>query len=224
VLGGTRDEEGGLLGHLLHVRVQAGAHRPCVRLRESESGPGGLTREVETPLPLNSPHDHMILRVDLEDSHGRRKRPRLQTTSDANGHPLYPTSQARSSLPSTTHTHHLTMPAQNLRPPPRCAKRRVFENPPALSFRLRTHLMMRFTRDMGRWSSVALSFASAWFPLPSGSSVSPASAAAAFRTASAPASASAFAAFSCCVRLLYSCASVRPRPAHSAGSGKHATP
>jgi hypothetical protein len=34
-----------------------------------ESGPGGLTREVETPLPSNSPHDHMILRVDLVDSH-----------------------------------------------------------------------------------------------------------------------------------------------------------
>jgi hypothetical protein len=25
----------------------------------------GLTREVETPLPSYSPHDHMILRVDL---------------------------------------------------------------------------------------------------------------------------------------------------------------
>jgi hypothetical protein len=24
-----------------------------------------LTREVETPLPSNSPHDHMILRVEL---------------------------------------------------------------------------------------------------------------------------------------------------------------
>jgi hypothetical protein len=29
---------------------------------------GGLTREVETPLPSNSPHDHMILRVDLVGS------------------------------------------------------------------------------------------------------------------------------------------------------------
>ena len=44
-----------------------------------ESGPGGLTREVETPLPPNSPHDHMILRVDLVGSHGRWKRPYLQT-------------------------------------------------------------------------------------------------------------------------------------------------
>jgi hypothetical protein len=44
-----------------------------------ESGPGGLTREVDTPLPSNSPHDHMILRVDLVDSHGRWKRPCLQT-------------------------------------------------------------------------------------------------------------------------------------------------
>jgi hypothetical protein len=34
---------------------------------------------VETPLPSNSPHDHMILRVDLVDSHGRWKRPCLQT-------------------------------------------------------------------------------------------------------------------------------------------------
>jgi hypothetical protein len=49
---------------------------PC---REGESGPGGLTREEETPLPSNSPHDHMILREDLVGSHGRRKRPCLQT-------------------------------------------------------------------------------------------------------------------------------------------------
>jgi hypothetical protein len=41
--------------------------------RKRESGPGGLTRE--TPLPSNSPHDHMILRVDLVGSHGRWKRP-----------------------------------------------------------------------------------------------------------------------------------------------------
>ena len=45
-----------------------------------ESGPGGLTREVETPLPSNSPHDHMILRVDLVGSHGWWKRPCLRTT------------------------------------------------------------------------------------------------------------------------------------------------
>jgi hypothetical protein len=38
-----------------------------------------FTREVETPLPSNSPHEHMILREELEDSHGRRKRPCLQT-------------------------------------------------------------------------------------------------------------------------------------------------
>jgi hypothetical protein len=44
-----------------------------------ESGPLGLTREVERPLPSNSPHDHMILRVDLVGSHGRWKRPCLQT-------------------------------------------------------------------------------------------------------------------------------------------------
>jgi hypothetical protein len=47
-----------------------------------ERGPGGLTREVETPLPSNSPHDHMILRVDLVGSHGRWKRPCLQTTPE----------------------------------------------------------------------------------------------------------------------------------------------
>jgi ABC-type multidrug transport system fused ATPase/permease subunit len=34
---------------------------------------------VETPSPSNSPHDHLILRVDLVGSHGRWKRPRLQT-------------------------------------------------------------------------------------------------------------------------------------------------
>jgi hypothetical protein len=37
-------------------------------LRERESEDLGLTREVETPLPSNSPHDHMILRVDLVGS------------------------------------------------------------------------------------------------------------------------------------------------------------
>jgi hypothetical protein len=41
--------------------------RPCLQTAHMsicaiESGPGGLTREVETPLPSNSPHDHMILR------------------------------------------------------------------------------------------------------------------------------------------------------------------
>jgi hypothetical protein len=30
-----------------------------------ERGPGGLTREVETPSPSNSPNEHMILRVNL---------------------------------------------------------------------------------------------------------------------------------------------------------------
>jgi hypothetical protein len=37
--------------------------------RESASGPGGLTREVETPLPSNSPHGHMILRGDRVWAH-----------------------------------------------------------------------------------------------------------------------------------------------------------
>jgi rRNA maturation protein Nop10 len=38
--------------------------------------------EVRLPHPpSNSPHDRMILRVGLEGSHGRWKRPRLQTTS-----------------------------------------------------------------------------------------------------------------------------------------------
>jgi hypothetical protein len=56
------------------------ASRMCVvEAPVRESAPGGLTREVETPLPSNSPHDHMILRVDLEGSHGRWKRPCLQT-------------------------------------------------------------------------------------------------------------------------------------------------
>jgi hypothetical protein len=41
--------------------------------------PGGLTWEVERSLPSNSPHDHMILRVELVGSHGRWKRPCLQT-------------------------------------------------------------------------------------------------------------------------------------------------
>jgi hypothetical protein len=46
---------------------------------QEESGAGGLTREVETRLPSNSPHDHMILRGDLVGSHGRWKRPCLET-------------------------------------------------------------------------------------------------------------------------------------------------
>jgi hypothetical protein len=68
-------------------RVQ-GLHRATERgvdffqtlqVRERESGPGGLTRELETPSPSNSPHDQMILRVDLVGSHGSWRRPRLQT-------------------------------------------------------------------------------------------------------------------------------------------------
>ena len=34
-------------------------------------------------MPSNSPHDPMILRVDLVGSHGRWRRPCLQTTHDA---------------------------------------------------------------------------------------------------------------------------------------------
>jgi hypothetical protein len=49
------------------------------RERERESGPGGLTREVETPSPSNSPHDPMRLRGGLVGSHGRWKRPCVQT-------------------------------------------------------------------------------------------------------------------------------------------------
>jgi hypothetical protein len=59
------------------------AGKNALGLWEGDSGPGGLTREVETPLPSNSPHDHMILRVDLVDSHGRWKDPCLQTIPDA---------------------------------------------------------------------------------------------------------------------------------------------
>jgi hypothetical protein len=38
----------------------------CVRPRstEKESGAGGLTREVDTPSPSNSPHTHMLFRVE----------------------------------------------------------------------------------------------------------------------------------------------------------------
>jgi hypothetical protein len=43
--------------------------RPLHMPRERESGPGGLTRAVETPLPSNSPHDPMISRVDRVDSY-----------------------------------------------------------------------------------------------------------------------------------------------------------
>ena len=51
--------------HLLGFPLVAEcAPRQRGRERGRESGPGGLTREVERPLPSNSPHDHMILRVD----------------------------------------------------------------------------------------------------------------------------------------------------------------
>ena len=62
-------------------QVPSSTHAPhgCI-----ESGPAGCTREVETPLPSNSPHDHMILRVHLVGPHtGRWKRPCLQTTPNA---------------------------------------------------------------------------------------------------------------------------------------------
>jgi hypothetical protein len=36
------------------------------REREGMRAPGGLTREVESPVPSNNPHDHMILRVELK--------------------------------------------------------------------------------------------------------------------------------------------------------------
>jgi hypothetical protein len=61
----------------------AGSYDTVLKVRTidpvRESGPGGLTREVDTPLPSNSPHDHMILREDLVGSHGRWTRPCLQT-------------------------------------------------------------------------------------------------------------------------------------------------
>jgi hypothetical protein len=64
-----------------------GAHcSHCGALRSSRtpplvprSRPIRRTREAGTPLPSNSPHDHMILRVDLVGSHGRWKRPCLPT-------------------------------------------------------------------------------------------------------------------------------------------------
>ena len=56
------------------------SHPPVPPLASAQTGldsdvGGGLTREA--PLPSTSPHDHMIWRVDLVDSHGRR--PCLQT-------------------------------------------------------------------------------------------------------------------------------------------------
>jgi hypothetical protein len=50
---------------------------------------------VETPLPSNSPHGHMILRVDLVGSHGRWKRPCLQTTPE----------RPRDAIPVLCYTH-----------------------------------------------------------------------------------------------------------------------
>jgi hypothetical protein len=62
--------------HLLGVLWCNGLMASMLMVRSRrESGAGGLTREVETPLPSNSPHGHMILRVDLVGSHGRWKRP-----------------------------------------------------------------------------------------------------------------------------------------------------
>ena len=49
------------LHHMLFELVKNSLR--AVQVRESErKWTGGLTREVETPLPSNSPHDHMVLR------------------------------------------------------------------------------------------------------------------------------------------------------------------
>ena len=63
---------GGMLSASPSARVCPGVRVASHRLASPRIG---LTPE-ETPLPSNSPHDHMILRVDL---HGRWKRPCLQT-------------------------------------------------------------------------------------------------------------------------------------------------
>jgi hypothetical protein len=64
--GGGGGHSGGGGGHVGGVggtcgRGSAGERR--------ERRPGGLTREVERALPSNSPHDHMLLRVDLVGAH-----------------------------------------------------------------------------------------------------------------------------------------------------------
>jgi hypothetical protein len=49
----------------LAILPLTGAFQQPTWPNDTERGPGGLTREVETPLPSNSPHGQMILRVEL---------------------------------------------------------------------------------------------------------------------------------------------------------------
>jgi hypothetical protein len=55
------------------------APAPPLPLPEQLPSPRPRRPALATPLPSNSPHDHMILRVELVGSHRRWKRPCLQT-------------------------------------------------------------------------------------------------------------------------------------------------
>jgi hypothetical protein len=63
-------------GRPQHLQLRCAGERERMILRVDRVG---STREAETPLHSNSPHDQMILRVELVDSHGRWKRPCRQT-------------------------------------------------------------------------------------------------------------------------------------------------
>jgi hypothetical protein len=60
--------------------------RPCLQTAHMtlciESGSGGLTREVETPLPSNSPLGPMILRVEREKNSTVRPRGKRRRVDD----------------------------------------------------------------------------------------------------------------------------------------------
>jgi hypothetical protein len=61
----------------MHVGEFLYAPRPTPRHPRLASW--GLFGYLSHTLPSNSPHEHMILRVELVGSHGRWKRPWLQT-------------------------------------------------------------------------------------------------------------------------------------------------
>ena len=70
----TMQHASSCLMHALHIHSVSRSGVIC-----TERNLVGSHRKLETPLPSNSPHDHMILRLDLVGSHGRWKRPCLQT-------------------------------------------------------------------------------------------------------------------------------------------------
>jgi hypothetical protein len=76
--GGAPAADGAEPAHAAAAVPTTAGDVPCLSLVGS-----GSHGRWKRPLPSNSPHDHMILRVDLVGSHGRWTGPCLQTALDA---------------------------------------------------------------------------------------------------------------------------------------------